>query len=67
MPEHFRPVMTLLKRYPDSTIPELHRKLKEEVTGGAVHNRVNDLLKAGLVKRRRDGKFFRYSLSSPKP
>lgn len=68
LPNHLAELLPIVKKIPDATIEKIHEAhpRKDEVTEGAIANRMADLLTLGLVERRRVSRWFHYNLSHPK-
>jgi predicted transcriptional regulator len=56
-------VLAIVRRKKECTVPDIHEALGSDITTNGVNNRIADCLKAGLVTRRRSGKFFLYSIA----
>lgn len=64
LPGHLEEVVRIVRKKQFCTIPEIHEALGQDITTGAVNNRVSDLLGLGLLRKSgKIGKFFVYRLA----
>lgn len=64
LPDHLEEVIRIVRKKLFCTIPEIHEALGQDITTGAVNNRVSDLLELGLLQKSgKIGKFFVYRIA----
>jgi DNA-binding transcriptional ArsR family regulator len=67
LPHHLAVLLPILKNHPGATVEKIHSIQRDQVSPNAISNRLSDLMAMGFISRHREGKFFHYRLSSPKP